>query len=125
MASHSLSDKNINTEEVWKYRWIGGSKKGSMSNMYFKILNGETFWTGNTGMFKGNNYQRFKYPEYFIGDKKGKPVGGSSFAIHCHKYWTDPHRTYGGPCHFRPLTPGMHSIYHYHCGYQKSFKITL
>ena len=80
--------------------------------MYFKILNGKTseksgtFWRGNTGMFKGNDYERFQYPEYFVGDKNGNPVGGNSFNIHCHAYWTDPERVYGGPCHFRPLIPG-------------------
>ena len=106
MATHGLADKNINNEEVAKYKWIGGNKKGSFSNMYYKILNGKTYWKGATGMFKGG-IEKFKYPEYFVGDKNGDPVGGSSFNIHCHGYWTDPHRKYGGPCHFRPLRQGI------------------
>lgn len=108
MATHGLADKNINNEEVAKYKWIGGNKKGSFSNMYYKILNGKTYWKGETGMFKGG-IEKFKYPEYFVGDKNGNPVGGSSFNIHCHGYWYDPDRIYGGPCHFRPLTPGKYT----------------
>ena len=90
-----------NFEESTKYKWIGGNKKGSFSNMYHKILNGKTFWRGNVETFNEG------YPEYFIGDKNGNPVGGNSFNIHCHSGWNDTERKRGGPCHFRPHHPGI------------------
>ena len=104
MALHGTTTFTKNFEESTKYKWIGGNKKGSFSNMYHKILNGKTFWRGNVETFNEG------YPEYFIGDKNGDPVGGNSFNIHCHSGWNDDERERGGPCHFRPQHPGM-----YHC----------
>ena len=104
MALHGTATFNKNFEESTKYKWIGGNKKGSFSNMYHKILNGKTFWRGNVETFNEG------YPEYFIGDKNGNPVGGSSFNIHCHAGWNDTERRVGGPCHFRPNHPGISDL---------------
>ena len=110
MALHGLSTWTKNFEESTKYKWIGGFQKsgphrGSFSNMYYKILNGKTYWRGVDETYKG------QYPEYFVGDKNGDPVGGTSFSIHCHSAWNDSERTgSGGPCHFRPSHPGIFCI---------------
>merc|ERR1719250_51845 len=105
MALHGLSGGR-NSEQFTKYKWIGG-KFGSFSNVYYKYLNGKTFWRGNDDIFGGG------YGElgYFIGDKEGNPVDGTAFIITCKAAWNDTEsgaekRKYGGPCQFRPTHPG-------------------
>ena len=106
MALHGLSGDR-NDEMFTKYNWIGGTRY-TFSNMYFKFLNGKTFWRGNADAFTpGKN----KYPKYFIGDKSGNPVGGTTWQIQCKSGWNDTEsgaekRSNGGPCHFRPSHPG-------------------
>ena len=106
MALHGLSGDR-NDEMFTKYNWIGGTRY-TFSNMYFKFLNGKTFWRGNADAFTpGKN----KYPKYFIGDKSGNPVGGTTWQIQCKSGWNDTEsgaekRNNGGPCHFRPSHPG-------------------
>jgi len=105
MALHGLSGGR-NAEQFTKYKWIGG-KEGTFSNMYYKFLNGKTFWRGGNDHF-GEGYGEMGY---FLGDKEGKPVGGTAFAITCKALWNDTEsgaekRKYGGPCHFRPTHPG-------------------
>jgi len=105
MALHGLSGGR-NSEQFTKYKWIGG-KFGSFSNMYYKYLNGKTFWRGNDDIF-GAGYGELGY---FIGDKEGNPVGGTAFIITCKAAWNDTEsgaekRKYGGPCQFRPTHPG-------------------
>ena len=111
MALHGLSG-GINAEQSTKYSWIGGrDRQGgkanrTFSNMYHKFLNGKTFWRGNNEEFGGRNY-----PDYFIGDKDGNPVGGTAWSIHCRMQWNDTEsgeekRRNGGPCDFRPSHPG-------------------
>ena len=54
---------------------------------YFKMLNGKTFWRGSKDGF--GVMQDSRYPEYFIGDKDGNPVGGTSWSVHCKSQWND------------------------------------
>ena len=104
MALHGLSGGR-NEEQMSKYKWIGGNF-GSFSNIYYKYLNGKTYWRGDKDIFNGKSY-----PDYFIGDKEGKPVGGTAFAVTCKAAWNDTEsgdeqRKYGGPCQFRVTHPG-------------------
>jgi len=107
MALHGLSGGR-NGEQFSKYKWIGGTfGVGSFSNMYYKYLNGKTFWRGGNDLF-GADYEKLGY---FIGDKEGNPVGGTAFIITCKAQWNDTEsgpekRKYGGPCQFRPTHPG-------------------
>ena len=45
MATHGLNQRTINFDEVTKYKWAGGSDFGSISRMYYKMLNGKTYKT--------------------------------------------------------------------------------
>ena len=119
MATHGLTEFTKNFEESTKYKWIGGlgkkknpishhdinMMKGTMSNMYYKFLNGKTYWRGNAETFKSDGY--------FVGDANGDPVGGTAFYTSCTKAWNDPERAFGGPCHFRPTHPGIPLLYIY------------
>ena len=119
MATHGLTEFTKNFEESTKYKWIGGlgkkkdpishhdinMMKGTMSNMYFKFLNGKTYWRGNAETFKSDGY--------FVGDANGDPVGGTAFYTSCTKAWNDPERAFGGPCHFRPTHPGKYVSLNY------------
>ena len=111
MALHGLSG-GINAEQSTKYSWIGGRHRQggkanrTFSNMYHKFLNGKTFWRGDNEEYGGRNY-----PDYFIGDKDGNPVGGTAWSIRCRMQWNDTEsgeekRRNGGPCDFRPSHPG-------------------
>ena len=107
MALHGLSGGR-NAEQLTKYKWIGGAGAtpgGSFSNIYYKFLNGKTFWRGTN-----DNFDQFGYSEYFVGDKEGNPVGGTSFKVVCKGAWEgedgEEKRKYGGPCQFRPSHPG-------------------
>ena len=111
MALHGLSG-GINSEQSTKYSWIGGRARQqgranrTFSNIYHKFLNGKTFWRGNNNEFGGRSY-----PDYFIGDKDGNPVGGTAWSIRCRMQWNDTEsgeekRKFGGPCDFRPSHPG-------------------
>ena len=114
MALHGLS-AGINDEQSTKYSWIGGFNR-TFSNIYHKYLNGKTYWRGSTDQFGDNGDTnnadpRQEYPDYFIGDKEGNPVGGTSWMIRCRSAWNDTEsgdekREFGGPCHFRPSHPG-------------------
>ena len=101
MAIHGLAEFNKNFEESTFYKWIGGLKRegqeGTFSNLYYKYLNGKTYWRGHSERFGKH---------LFLGDEKGNPVGGNAFKIQCTKAWNDSERFYGGPCHFRPTHPG-------------------
>ena len=46
-------------------------------------------------------------PDYIVGDKNGNPVGKGGFQLQCSDYWPrQPGKTLGGPCLFRPVSPG-------------------
>ena len=94
-----------------QYKWIGGSihnhwnpTKGTFSNMYFKILAGKRYHMGSGEL----NSDLISYvPDYIIGDKNGDPVGKGGFQLQCSDYWPrQPGKTLGGPCLFRPVSPG-------------------
>ena len=98
-----------NHEEMFKYRWIGGSADGyhyrrdtkTFSNIYHKTLNGRTYQRG------GTREQLYKnMPGYWVGDANGDPVGKSGWRVFCQGYWKTPGRYAGGPCIFRPSRPG-------------------
>ena len=58
------------------------SRNRTFSNIYHKFLNGKTFWRGDNEEYGGRNY-----PDYFIGDKDGNPVGGTAWSIRCRSQW--------------------------------------
>ena len=95
-----------------QYKWIGGSihnhwnpTKGTFSNMYFKILAGKRYHMGS-GELNADNFGIY-VPDYIIGDKNGDPVGKGGFQLQCSDYWPrQPGKTLGGPCVFRPVSPG-------------------
>ena len=63
------------------------------------------------------SFQNFGYPDYFLGDKEGNPVGGTAFSVVCKGAWNDDEsgvekRKYGGPCQFRPTSPGTETLFY-------------
>lgn len=100
MATHGLNQFTFNFDEVTKYKWAGGSKFGSISRMYYKMLNGKTY--------EPEHCFGCSYKGFHIGDINGEPVDGPSYGIHCHDYWINDEigtRGKNGPCHFR-FAPG-------------------
>merc|ERR1719204_1313836 len=112
-ATHGLNYKSaLALTEGIQYKWIGGSvhnhwnpTKGTFSNMYFKILAGKRYQMGR-GELNEDVTGDF-VPDYIIGDKNGNPVGKGGFQLQCSDYWPrQPGKTLGGPCLFRPVSPG-------------------
>ena len=104
-----LLQKLTNFEEVTKYKWSGGSERGTISRMYYKSLNGKSF--------KPEHCFGCPYGGYHLGDINGEPVDGAAYGVHCHDYWINPdigNRAKNGPCHFR-FSPGntLHTVYFY------------
>ena len=100
MATHGLNQFTFNFDEVTKYKWAGGSKHGSISRMYYKMLNGKTY--------EPEHCFGCSYKGFHLGDVNGDPVDGSSYLITCHDYWKNDEigtRRANGPCHFR-FAPG-------------------
>lgn len=110
-ALHGMAVMGRNPEEALKYKWIGGSidqnnMKTTFSNMYHKILNGKSYDRGILQLFDDT----WGFRGYFIGDAKGDPVGGTGYYFKCHMYWNNTGRHSGGPCHFKPTTPGCSNV---------------
>ena len=106
MATHGLNQRTFNFEEVTKYKWSGGSERGTISRMYYKSLNGKSF--------KPEHCFGCPYGGYHLGDINGEPVDGAAYGVHCHDYWINPdigNRAKNGPCHFR-FSPGntLHTV---------------
>ena len=73
--------------------------------MYFKILAGKRYQMGR-GELNEDVTGDF-VPDYIVGDKNGNPVGKGGFQLQCSDYWPrQPGKTLGGPCLFRPVSPG-------------------
>ena len=108
MALHGLATHTKNFEETTKYKWIGGIRtdntsqpgvhwnlrKGTFSNMYYKILNGKMY---KMEMGLG----------FFVGDINGDPVYGTGFEINCARMWNNTNRHKSGPCKFFTSYPGL------------------
>jgi len=111
MASHGLQCKTHNFELGAKYIWFGA---WTFSNIYFKYLNGKTYFRGNPlgpefFSIRGSS-REISRPggldnDYFIGDKFGNPVDGTAWMLQCKFAWnnTGPDN---GPCFFRPSQAG-------------------
>jgi len=111
MAAHGLQCQTHNYEQGAKYKWFGG---WTLSNIYFKYLNGKTYKRGNPLGPESWNHRGSSGDErrkggldadYFVGDKFGNPVDGTGWTLHCHFGWNTTNED-SGPCHFRPTNAG-------------------
>jgi len=111
MAAHGLQCQTHNYAQGAKYKWFGG---WTLSNLYFKYLNGKTYSRGNPLGPESFNHRGSSGDErrpggldgdYFVGDKFGNPVDGTAWKLHCVFGWNTTNQD-GGPCHFRPTNTG-------------------
>ena len=89
-----------------KYGWLGSGPY--LSNMYYKLLANRAtyYWVRGFDMKADNTGGGHNLVTVVTGDEHGNPVNMTSMRVSCSDCWNTTQTWAGGPCHWRPCSPG-------------------